>query len=273
MVYYLEIYFLVFIIYSVLGWIMECTLSILQKHKFINRGFLIGPYCPIYGIGVVGVTLILSKLIERITNNWQWLSIFFLSLILCGVLEYFTSYIMEKVFNARWWDYSKKKFNINGRVCPETLIPFGFLSVIILKFTNPFIFEVLYNMPEKALMWVAISIAIIFFIDVFVSFKIISSFKSLNKQSKDNTEEISKKVRETAEATINKLTSQKELLIRKIKIDRYSIAKNIKYTRKNYTKKIKNQQFTIAETLKKRLISAFPNVKQREYTRRKKDDK
>lgn len=319
MCYYLEIYFLLFIIYSVLGWIMECTLSIIQKHKFVNRGFLVGPYCPIYGVGVVGVTVLLSKLVEKLNNSWGLVVIFFISMIICGTLEYFTSYIMEKIFNARWWDYSKKKFNINGRVCAGTLIPFGFLSVFILKFSNPFIFGFLYEIPVNVLSWISIVIAVIYIIDTFISFKIISSFKNINKQAKDNTEEISKKVRETAEDAIVKLTKQREKLIRKMKISRYSIAKNIKYTRINHAYKIKNQQFTILENLKrriqiidenikkstkemtekinaikegqiktrneikekfkdesklnKRLISAFPDVRQREYTRRKKDKK
>ena len=122
MIYNIEIYFMLFIIYAFLGWVMECTLGIIEKRKFVNRGFLIGPYCPIYGVGVVGVTLLLS----RFSNNVVLL--FILSTILCGVLEYFTSYIMEKIFHARWWDYTTTKFNINGRICLETLLPFGIIS-------------------------------------------------------------------------------------------------------------------------------------------------
>ena len=320
MVYYLEIYFLVFIIYSVLGWLMECALSLIQKRKLVNRGFLIGPYCPIYGIGVVGVTLILSNFSKQMTGFLGLVAVFFVSVVLCGILEYFTSYIMEKLFNARWWDYSDKKFNINGRVCPETLIPFGFLSVAILKVTNPIIFDFLHNLPKNNIMYASITIAILFVIDIAISYKIISGFKNINKAEKDNTEEISKKVRETAEATITKLIEQKNLLYRKVKINKYSILKNIKFTRKKHTRKIKNQQFTLVGDLKrriqnidikikgitkettdkinnikdmqlnkykdikekfigksklnKRLISAFPNVKQREYTRKgKKDNK
>lgn len=295
---------------------MECTLSIIQKHKFINRGFLIGPYCPIYGVGVVGVTIILSKVIEKITNNWQWIIIFILAIILCGSLEYFTSYIMEKIFNARWWDYSQKKFNIKGRICAETLIPFGILSVVILKYTNPVFLNLIYKIPQNTLTGICIALASILIIDVCCSFKIISSFKNLNKQSKDNTEEISKRVKETAEATIGKLTNQKELLLRKIKINRYSIAKNIRYTRKKSKDKLTNKKLTILNNLKnriqsidekiktarkdaadkisnirenqakiyneikekfmkksklnKRLISAFPNVEHKEYTRKRK---
>ena len=313
MIYNIEIYFLLFIIYAFLGWLMESTLKTIQMRKFVNRGFLIGPYCPIYGFGVVGVTILFSNFHGNI------ILLFLLSTLICGILEYFTSYIMEKLFNARWWDYSQKKFNINGRVCLNTLLPFGILSVLILRYLNPFILNKLYLIPTNVLPYICVIIATIYIIDTCVSFKIISNFKDLNKQTKDNTEEISRKVRETAEATIEKLNVQKNQLIRKMRINSYSIMTNIKYTRKNYTQKIKNQEFTLmgsfkkriqsiddsiknstkdmtekikqlkdnqlklrndikekfvkSSKLNKRLISAFPNVEQRDYTRKKKGDK
>ena len=314
MIYNLEIYFIMFIIFSVAGWIMECTLGVIEKDKFVNRGFLIGPYCPIYGVGVVSGTLLLTRFSDNIVL------LFFLATIVCGSLEYLTSYLMEKIFKARWWDYSKKKFNINGRICLETLIPFGIISVLILSFVNPWILEKLYMIPKNALNWLVIILAIVFIVDCVISFNIISRFKNLSKQEKDNTEEIAKKVRETAEAAIEKLTSEKELLIRKMNISRFRLANNIKYTRKKYTIKIKNHQVTLIGTFKARiqgiddkikevakdltdkisslkdnqlnvfnkqvkekfvsesklnkiLISAFPNVAQREYKRKKKKTK
>ena len=320
MIYNLEIYFMVFMIYSILGWLMECTLGIIENHKFVNRGFLIGPYCPIYGVGVVCVSLLLS----RFANNF--IVLFLLSTILCGALEYFTSYIMEKFFNARWWDYSKNKFNINGRVCLETLIPFGVISFLIISFANPWLFEKLYSIDNVVLNYLVIILLLIYITDLCISFTIILRFKNLNKAEKDNTEEISKKVRETAEAAIKKLTDEKEVLLRKMNIRRYVISKNIKYTRKKYTSELKDRELTLlgnfkvyieninkqiknidekskelvkdlSEKLKeikenqlkikkdikdkfskesklnKRLISAFPNVEQREYTRKKKNKK
>ena len=311
MIYNLEIYFMMFFIYSVAGWIMECTLGVIQKHKFVNRGFLIGPYCPIYGIGVVGVTLLLS----RFSNNI--ILLFILSTVLCGSLEYFTSYIMEKIFKARWWDYSNNKFNINGRVCLETLIPFGVLSALILRITNPFILETLKAISPSILNWISVVLLLIYITDILVSFNIILRFKYLTKREKDNTEEITKKVRETAEAAIEKLKIEKSNLLRKIDIKNFTLAPSMKYTRKKYTRNIKNVSYTLIGSFKsriqgiddkikeiakelsekiasikenqlkifnkevkekfvnesklnKRLISAFPNVEQREYTRKKK---
>ncbi len=310
MIYNIEIYFMLFIIYSVLGWVMECTLGFIEKRKFVNRGFLIGPYCPIYGVGVVSVSLLLNRFSENL------IILFLLSTIICGILEYFTSYIMEKIFKARWWDYSNNKFNINGRICLETLIPFGFISVLVIRFINPWMFGKLYMIPQNILNYIVIGILLFYIIDCCISFNIILKFKNLSKQEKDNTEEITKKVKETAEAAIKKLNLEKEKLIEKINISRIRLMENEKYTRKKYTNKIKNQQITLVGTFKariqgiddkikgyakdladkiavikenqlklgkeikekfmkqsklnKRLISAFPNVQQREYTRKKK---
>lgn len=311
MTYNLEIYFMMFIIYSIGGWIMECTLGVIQKHKFVNRGFLIGPYCPIYGVGVVCGTILLT----RFSNNIFLL--FILATVVCGTLEYLTSYLMEKIFKARWWDYSNNKFNINGRVCLETLIPFGVISVLIICYANPWLLDKLYMIPQNVLNWIVIVLLLIYIIDSSISFNIILKFKNFTKQEKDNTEEITKKVRETAEAAIEKLKLEKEVLMKKVNIKNFTLAPLVNYTRKKYTRTIKNTQLTLVGSFKsriqgiddkikdiakdvtekiasikenqlsifnkdvkekfvtqsklnKRLISAFPDVRQREYTRKKK---
>ena len=97
-----------FFCYSVAGWCMEVILKYIQFHRFINRGFLIGPYCPIYGSGAVVVTVLVGGLI----GNASYIVTFLASFVLCGVLEYFVSWYMEKMFHARWWDYSQKPMNL-----------------------------------------------------------------------------------------------------------------------------------------------------------------
>ena len=195
MEYSIATYFIYFIIIAICGWLMEVTLQLVQKHKFADRGFLIGPYCPIYGCGALLITIFLTKLEE------YPLALFSVTILVCGVLEYFTSYIMEKIFHARWWDYSENRFNINGRVCLETIIPFGILGLALIYIVNPFIFDNLARIPESTLNIIAIIIAVIFAIDNLVSFKVISNVRSATKKfdeenPKDNTEEISQKVKE-----------------------------------------------------------------------------
>lgn len=184
--------FLLFIIYAFLGWIVEIINNIVVFKKFVNRGFLIGPYCPIYGVGGLIATIFLTKYKESI------IVLFVMSMFLFALLEYFTSYLMEKLFKARWWDYTDYRFNINGRICLETLIPFGLLGCFAIYVVNPIIFSI-FNMTNiVVLRIIAIVIFIIFIIDFTVSLKIINSFKdtAVKFLKKDNTEEITKKVKE-----------------------------------------------------------------------------
>lgn len=196
MEYNIVTYFLLFMVYSVAGWIMEVTCKSFEAKKFINRGFMIGPYCPIYGWGAIFITILLKRYIS------DWIVLFFMSMITCGVLEYLTSYVMEKLFHARWWDYSRRKYNINGRICLETLVPFGLLGLTIMYITNPIILNGLQNIPDNILNVIAIVLFVIFTIDGIVSLKVVSNVRAtstkLNKEAKtmDNTEEITAKVKE-----------------------------------------------------------------------------
>lgn len=195
MEYSIATYFLYFIIISICGWIMEVTLQLIQKHKFADRGFLIGPYCPIYGCGGLLITWCLTGLEEHPV------ALFSMAILICGILEYATSYIMEKLFHARWWDYSENKYNINGRVCLETIIPFGILGLILIYLVNPFIFDNLSKVQENILNIIAIAVLVLFIADNLVSLKVISNVRSATtkfdkENPKDNTEEISQKVKE-----------------------------------------------------------------------------
>lgn len=198
----IELYFLLFFVYSVSGWIMEVTRIFISKRKFVNRGFLIGPYCPIYGYGVLLMTILLRKYQDDI------IATFIFSLLICGLLEYFTSYFMEKIFHARWWDYSKRKFNINGRICLKNLMAFGILGCIILYITNPIIMNLLNKIPNIALHVISSILLICYITDNILSSKIIINLKEISVNVRDNTEEISERVR--------KIISKKSILHRRL---------------------------------------------------------
>ncbi|HJJ08990.1 MAG: hypothetical protein U0M05_03650 [Clostridia bacterium] len=188
-------YFMLFFIYAILGWIIETTLVSIEKRKFVNRGFLIGPYCPIYGFGGLAITILLKNYTK------DPIVLFLMAVIICGILEYFTSYIMEKIFKARWWDYSAKKYNINGRICLETVVPFGILGCLVMYVLNPITFKYLNMLSNSMLNIISAICFTIFITDNIVSYNVISSFtktvKTINVgKIKDNTEEITKKVRE-----------------------------------------------------------------------------
>ena len=109
---------LYFFMYSFCGWLMETALCSFQEKRFVNRGFLNGPFCPIYGCGIVLILIFLLPVRDGIDKLWVAVPVIFAAgAFLASVVEYFTSWLMEKLFHARWWDYSHFRFNLNGRIC------------------------------------------------------------------------------------------------------------------------------------------------------------
>ncbi|MBQ8080370.1 MAG: hypothetical protein IJ240_00570 [Clostridia bacterium] len=183
-------YILLFFTGSVLGWCMEVICKLIQFHRFINRGFLIGPYCPIYGFGTVLLTALLSRFTE------DPFAVFGLAILLCGILEYLTSWLMEKLFHARWWDYSDKRFNLNGRVCANTLIPFGLLGLLMVYFVKPTLFSLYARIPERALNILCYALLALLTVDtVFSAITLLRIRRGAADASGDSTEALTAAVR------------------------------------------------------------------------------
>ena len=188
----LKIY-LLFWIFAILGWLMEVIVCSLSDKRIVNRGFLIGPYCPIYGFGAV-IMLILSPYKEHP------LIVFSLALMMCTILEYITSFFMEKLFQIRWWDYSHDSFNINGRVCLRNALAFGALGVLFVKYLNPFFMGLINKLTDKGICFACIMVFILTIIDIIISFNAMNSVKKVinknidNFKNKDATEDIKKMI-------------------------------------------------------------------------------
>lgn len=191
MIFDLKIYFLLFLIYSFVGWVLEVIYTLFTDKKLTNRGFLIGPYCPIYGVGALLIVIFLSKFQQHP------FALFILAVVICSVLEYCTSYVMEKIFKIRWWDYSNNKFNINGRICLETMIPFGVIACLLVYVINPFLVLNLNKLPESCLVVVSLIFGVLLLADFITSFNIINNFKKTvkNVSERDRTEDINKYVK------------------------------------------------------------------------------
>ena len=188
----MERYFLLFMSYSILGWILEVLGKFITKGKFVNRGFLIGPYCPIYGTGGLLMNILLKKYIN------DKLVLFIMAIIICSILEYVTSYIMEKLFHIRWWDYSNYKFNINGRICLETMIPFGILSILGLCYMTPFLLDKFSRVPSSLLSFCVIVLGLLYVIDNIISFRIIFGLNDITENvHTDSTEKVTAQVKKT----------------------------------------------------------------------------
>lgn len=191
------LYFILFMIYSVIGWLIEIVVVGTEEKKFINRGFMIGPYLPIYGYSSIIMIFYLNHYKDNI------ITVFLLAVVVCSIMEYLVSYFLEKMFNARWWDYSTRKFNINGRVCLTNAFAFGLLGVLLVYIVNPFLEGLLIKINSKWLILIALWLLIIYLVDLIISLEVTFKLKNkVKKLKKDNTEEFNIKVKEMIESKI-----------------------------------------------------------------------
>lgn len=245
--------------YSCLGWLMEVTLKYIEFHRFINRGYLIGPYCPIYGCGVVVMTVLVEEVLR---GKGSYGDVFLVGMIVCGALEYFVSWLMEKLFHARWWDYSKKPMNLHGRIWIGNIILFGLGSVIVIKFVNPVLMNELNTWSNGLLSGFSVGIVCLLIADNILSGKMMNAVKqeidATDASVMDNTEEISSKIRE--------ILLSKNILLRRIssayptlKIRPLHLTKQLKKARqevKAATKKVKAELRLEADIQKEKVRNA-----------------
>ena len=131
-----------FMIYSFLGWAMESTYVSINAKKWVNRGFINGPFCPIYGTGALLILLALKPVSDSI------LLLFLGGFVIATVVEYLIGLILEKLFHATWWDYSQKPFNIKGRVCLERSVEWGVLTAFVMRVVQPVIADFVAAIPR-----------------------------------------------------------------------------------------------------------------------------
>ena len=243
---------LYFFIYSVMGWLWETVYCSLKAGKFVYRGFLAGPYCPIYGFGIIMVLYF----IEPFHSNLLLLYLF--STIIVTLLEFFTSYFLEKIFHTTWWDYHNVPFNIQGRIALPVSAFWGVGCVLVVRVIHPFVTKIVESLYNS--FGVIIPGAILCIMGIDTVFSLLNMF-SLQKFLKDfhvrlenqaKNLKSSLKIREQhfndfIEAEINK----KNILHEKIKEKRLHEKENLEM--KLNTRKLKFNE--------KRLLNAFPNIK------------
>lgn len=155
------LYIIYFFFYSAVGWLGESIYCSVGARRPVNRGFLTGPMCPIYGTG----TLVLSVCLYPFREHLVF--VFFAGVVLCDIVEYITSYLMEKLFHARWWDYSNEFMNLHGRICLKHSIYWGAASVGFVWLIHPYIEKLfLEHLDERLLLPLSAVILSVFTIDV-----------------------------------------------------------------------------------------------------------
>ena len=159
-IYYLMLYFFV---YGFLGWCTEVAYATTKQKKFVNRGFLNGPICPIYGVGVTVVVYFLTPYKENL------LLLYIMSTVLVTVLEGITGYLMDKIFHHKWWDYTDQPLNIGGYVCLIFSLVWGVACVIIVRVIHPVIHKVLTFIPHTLGIVLLVIFEICILVDLYVT--------------------------------------------------------------------------------------------------------
>lgn len=191
-----------FVIYSFLGWVMESIVRSIAEKKLINTGFLVGPMCPIYGIGA----MIMLLFLDRFENNIPLL--FIVSIVVLTIWEYLVGVLLETIFKTKYWDYSDQKFNFQGRVCLTNSICWGILGVLFVKGIHPAIIKLLEKVNIHVLHYAIFIISIVAIVDMIVSVIKVKNIKvtlekieELNKEIKEKLKEVKKLTKETEEAS------------------------------------------------------------------------
>lgn len=154
---------IIFLIFSHIGWLWEVAVTLEIYGIFANRGFMHGPWLPVYGTGVILLIVLLGR--KKVTS----IRIFLGSAVMCGILEYLTSLLLERVFHAKWWDYSGEFLNFNGRTCFAAIILFGLAGNFVIRIAAPFLNTCINKIPHKVQKILCFVLGFIFFTDYVIS--------------------------------------------------------------------------------------------------------
>lgn len=208
---------LYFFIYAFLGWCTEVSFATLKTGKFVNRGFLNGPICSIYGFGMILVLLLLNPLRNKL------FLLFIFSILVATFLEFVTGFVLEKFFHRKWWDYSNEPFNIKGYICLRFSIIWGLCCVFVISIIHPLIEKLVHFLPNVVSIILIVIFIVYYIIDNIVTILQIIKYSKFTKELTEikkilrlSSDKIGEKVSDTTLALIKK----SEVLLNKIKKSR-----------------------------------------------------
>lgn len=257
-IYYSILYFFV---YGFLGWCTEVIFAAFKQHRFVNRGFLNGPICPIYG---VGVTLVVACL-EAFQSNL--LLLYLSSVILVTILEGVTGWAMDKLFHNKWWDYSKLPLNIGGYVCLLFSLIWGVACVVIVYFIHPLIHQMLSWIPHVIGLVLIVILAAALIADIIVTSSAILKFNQYLERLKhitDELHEISDQIGEELYQNAMRVLDVQEESRQKLDDVKLEISEEIRMQ----IVQLKTRAQNLGEKVPKparRLVKAFPKLESRNY--------
>lgn len=242
-----------FVLFSFCGWVCESVFCSILERKVVNRGFLNGPLCPVYGFGGLIIAYILGPL------QGNYIALFLMGMVACTVLEYITSWLLEKLFHAKWWDYSDNRFNINGRVCLSFSLIFGALSVAAAELLYPPIVRLLDFVPDTAKMWLSVGLIVVIGLDCWATVYSLIQFNGKLAEIKAAMEELRQKL-EAIQGERIPLSQRIEAFLADHS-DRYEpVRQSIQNSITRFEKLIRQNHFQ-----QRRILKAFPNMRSTKY--------
>lgn len=239
-----------FFIYSFVGWIIEVAYKAMRREKYVNSGFLNGPYCPIYGTGAV---LVLSFL--NLVGGSNKLIILIASFLITTILELVTGYVLEKLFNEKWWDYSDQLLNIGGYICLEFSLIWAGLAFILYEVIHPFIVRLVGYFPSNFLFFANIILALILFIDLLATINTILGINKKFKQIEESSELIKGFSDKIGVRVAEKSFDAKE---RKEEFENTRLARDL--DQKGDEVRLKLREI-FEKSSERRILKAFPNLR------------
>ncbi|WDC83760.1 putative ABC transporter permease [Caloramator sp. mosi_1] len=232
--------FLSFLIYAFFGWIIEVLYHIYKDKRFINRGFLYGPICPIYGFSAVVFIITLAPF----KNNP--LIVFLIGLVIASIIEYLTGYLLEVLFHSKWWDYSNERFNIKGYVCLKFSVYWGVFAVIFMNLIHPKIDKLILCINEKFNIWIYNVLLTCILLDALLTINNLFKLKSIYIELQDILTEI--------KSTIEKLSETVSIEAR-LKLE--SRIETLSYVKEKILSKLSFKQ--------KLLLRSYPKIKSNKF--------
>lgn len=206
-------YFVYFIIYSFLGWIYETCYCTIHEKSWQNRGFLYGPCIPLYGVGATVSQIIFIDIPCPQLRNASYLIIFVVCSIGSFILEYGTSYVLERRFNARWWDYTDLPLNINGRVCLIFTCCFGIAGIVVTQFIEPPIIELISMLPQIVIEILALIFMFLFGMDMALTVSALTTFAvEFERINEQINSQMAERIENLQTSTSEKIEELKEQL-------------------------------------------------------------
>ncbi len=251
------LYLYLFFVYAFLGWCTEVIYSALHTGKFVNRGFLNGPICPIYGVGILSV----YKLLNSVMSNKIYL--FIGSVILTSTVELITGFILEKLFHKKWWDYSNMPLNIGGYICLKFSLKWGLACIMVFEIVHPVVLNFISFIPRNIGSIILYLLLNIFFIDIIAT---VQSVIKVNKKLK-LAYEISKEIRKVSDEIGAKISKGSLLLIEKNEEIISELDRKVE-SKKQQLESLKEKYEMILDKKiagERRLFRAFPKMNTKRY--------